>query len=359
VTTIFCVRPHTLNIGNDAIFLGLRQLMREVFQEPFNLVQVPAVQREGRDALGGLLPRTLHQMNLYGDGVIVGGGNLYENGELDVDVHALAALRLPLMLFSLSHGRIYDHRHCLVARTDVMPAPEVVALNERAAVSVVRDDASLAYLRALGISKASVGGCPSLLVSRLPAMPTVAGGTGGTLLSLRNPQLMSIPLRDQARLHGTIVGIMEALEGHGFGPVRLLCHDTRDIAFASSLGELEYLVPDDVHSYLELLRRARLVVSFRLHAFVPCLSFGTPAINISYDERSLSLVRTLGFESWDIDLVRARDVVADVRDRLARLDDYADLRRRAEPRWQGLERVMRDAMVRFAALVAAYAAERP
>ena len=85
----------------------------------------------------------------------------------------------------------------------------------------------------------------------------------------------------------------------------------------------------------------------------------TPAINISYDERSLSLVRTLGFESWDIDLVRSGDVVADVRDRLARLDEYAELRRRATPCWRRLEHAMRDATTRFAQLVSAYTAERP
>jgi polysaccharide pyruvyl transferase WcaK-like protein len=122
---------------------------------------------------------------------------------------------------------------------------------------------------------------------------------------------------------------------------------------------VECIVPDDVYSYLEWLRLARLVVSFRLHAFVPCLSFGTPAINISYDERSRSLVRTLGFESWDIDFVRAPDVVADVRDRCARLHEFADLRRRAQPCWERLEDVMRDGMSRFASLVLGYAAEGP
>jgi hypothetical protein len=89
VTTLFCVRPQTLNIGNDAIFMGMRQLLREAFGDSLNIVQVPAMRPRGGDALGGLLPETLHQMNLYGDGVIVGGGNLYENGELDLDVHAL------------------------------------------------------------------------------------------------------------------------------------------------------------------------------------------------------------------------------------------------------------------------------
>jgi len=358
--TLFCVRPRRFNIGNDAIFLGVRHLLRAAFDVPINIVQVPGAENDGHASLSGLLPKAIHQMNLYGHGVVVGGGNLYENGGLDVDVHALAALRLPLMLFSLSHGRIYNQRHELVPRTDAMPPPVVVALNQQAALSVARDDATFEYLHALGVTKSVMGGCPSLLLGQLP-LPVPSGPemSAGTLLSVRHPQLTSIPLRNEARMHGTVLRLVEMLESDGFGPVRILCHDTRDLMFASSLGDLEYIVPDDVYSYLALLRRARLVVSFRLHAFVPCLSFGTPAINISYDERSLSLVRTLGFESWDIDFVRSSDVVAEVRDRCCRLDAFANQRLDARPLWQQLETVMTSAMSSFAGLVNAYAGERP
>jgi len=58
-------------------------------------------------------------------------------------------------------------------------------------------------------------------------------------------------------------------------------------------------------------------------------------------------------------LVRARDVVADVRDRCARIHEFADLRRRAQPCWERLEAVMRDAMCRFVSLVTSYAGEGP
>jgi hypothetical protein len=356
VITLFCVRPRGFNIGNDAIFLGLRQLLRETLPEPFNIVQVAAAATGESGALCGLLPKSIHEMNLYGNGVVVGGGNVYENGGLDVDVHALAALRPPLMLFSLSYGRVYDHRHRLVPRTDAMPAPVVLALNARAAVSTARDEATLAYLTALGISSVALGGCPSMLVSRVPLPAAVPDRdrSSGTLLSIRNPELMSIPLRDQARLHHTVPEIIGMLEDTGFGPVRVLCHDTRDVRFAAALVDREVIVPDDVYSCLDLLRRARLVVSFRLHAFVPCLSLGTPAINLSYDERSRSLVRTLGFESWDVDFVGDPDPVAACRDRCGRLEEFAALRDRARAGWQRLEMVQRQAVERFATQVAEY-----
>lgn len=358
--TLFCVRPRGFNIGNDTIFLGLRHLLREAFGHPVNIVQVAASGGGNEAELSGLKARTIHEMNLYGHGVIVGGGNLYENGQLDIDPNALRALRPPLMLFSLSHGRIYDHRHELVPRTDAMPGALVAALHERADRSVARDDATLDYLRSMGLSGPVLGGCPSLLVRKL-AIPQAdfAGQGNGSLLSIRHPRLMSIPLRHQARLHSTIVDLIAALGEDGFGPVRILCHDTRDVAFASSLGEVEYIVADDVQSHLGLLRSARLVVSFRLHAFLPCISFGTPAINISYDERSLSLVRTIGMESWDIDFIHSPDVVAEVRRRCARLDDLAALRLAVQPRWEQLESTMRDEMSTFAGLVKAYSAQRP
>ena len=136
--------------------------------------------------------------------------------------------------------------------------------------------------------------------------------------------------------------------------MRLLCHDTRDLAFASSLGDVEFILPDDVYSYVMLLRTAPLVVSFRLHAFLPCLSLGTPAINISYDERSSSLVRTIGLADWDIDFVRCPDPVAAVQDRCRRLGDLDALKAAARPTWTHLEDVMRGAMGTFARLVDAY-----
>jgi hypothetical protein len=359
VITLFCVRPKALNVGNDAIFLGLRHLLHDAFGTLVNIVQVPAVGGE-EGGLTGLTAKTIHEMNLYGHGVVVGGGNLYENGQLLINTHALAALRPPLMLFSLSYGRIYDNDHQLVRRTDAMPEPIVTALNAHAASSLARDEATLEYLRALGLDRPALGGCPSLLLAQVATpRPSLRVAAGGALLSIRHPSLMNIPLRDQARLHTTTVDIMSALDAEGFGRVRLLCHDTRDLPFACSLGDVEYILPDDIYSYLELLRCASLVVSFRLHAFLPCVSFGTAAIHISYDERSQSLVRTIGLDAWDIDFVRTRDVAAAVRDRCARLGDLAALREAAQPRWREQERVMRETVAAFAACVQAYAGNRP
>lgn len=354
---LFAVRPQRFNVGNEAIHVATRQLLREVFDVPVNVVPVPAVESAESGSVAGLTPSTLHEMNLYGHGVILGGGNLYENGQLDVDLHGLARLRPPLLLFSLSWGRIYDHRHRLVPRTDAMPDDVIASLNAIAGASLARDDATLSHLRSLGIHAARLGGCPTMLVNELLPSTEVGDLTSesATLVAIRHPQQMSVPLPEQARLYDDVRALVAMLRAEGFGPVRLLCNDRRDMAFAASFGDIEYVLPDDVFSYLELLRRARLVVSFRLHAFVPCISFGTPAINISYDERSLSLVRTLGLSPWDIDFVQEPDLVGVVRDRCRRLDDLELLRKAVAPTWEELGGTMRATIASFAADVRRYA----
>lgn len=356
--TLFCVRPKRFNVGNDAIFLGLRHLLREAFGQLVNIVQVPAIESAEDGAICGLTARSIHEMNLHGHGVVVGGGNLFENGQLHVDPHALDALHPPLLLASLSHGRIYDHRHQLVRRTDAMPDALVAALHRKATLSWARDEATQAYLQARGHA-AVVGACPTLLLSQVPLPRPDLGraASPGALVSIRHPALMNIPVRDQARLHGIVRDLVASLEADGHSPVRLLCHDTRDLAFATALGGVEFILPDDVYTHLELLRQAPLVVTFRLHAFLPCLSFGTPVVNLSYDERSLSLVRTIGMEAWDIDLVRSRDPVAEVRDRVARLAELDALRNAARPAWRAQEAVMRETLAAFADAVRRYAHE--
>jgi polysaccharide pyruvyl transferase WcaK-like protein len=354
---LFLVRPRRFNVGNQLIELTLRRLLRRCIPEPLNVIPIPAVASEEEGSLSGLTARTVHEMNLYGHGVIVGGGNLYENGQIDVDHEAIRALRPPLMLFSLSHGRIYDDRRRLVDRTDSMPDSTVVELNRTSVRSVARDDATLRHLRSLGIDDAQVGGCPSLFSAELEP----AAGRGwtvepATLISIRHPRLMSIPLRDQARVHAEVSRLIETLEDEGYGPVQLLCHDKRDMAFASSFEDVPYVLPDDLDHYLALLRRARLVVAFRLHAFIPALAFGTPAINISYDERSAGMVSTIGLEDWDIPFLSEPDLSAAVVDRAARAADLEAMTGAAQPIWDRLERTSLEALEDFADAVRLYVA---
>ena len=354
--TIFCIRPKGFNIGNDAIFLGTQHFLYEAFGQVVNLISLPATSRYESQAKAGLTAKTIYEINQYGHGVIVGGGNLYENGELEVNLDALETLEVPLMLFSLSRGRIYNGQHKLVDRTDAMPARVVLALNRKARYSLARDHKTGAYLQGIGCDHSDVGGCPTIFLDRMAErLPQLSQrDQASILISVRNPALMSIPLKKQSQVYDDILGIIDLLRREGFRDVRLLCHDHRDIPFAASFTGIDYVYTGDVYTYLALLRSCALNVSYRLHSVLPCLAFGTPTIKISYDERAASLMETIGLGAWDINMISSDDPVKDVTDRYHRLEDLRTMRAQARPRWDQLYDITASTFRRFAADVLAH-----
>jgi len=349
VTTIFCIQPKGFNVGNDAIHLALRHLIDEAFGRVVNIISVPATKRYESHSRAGLTPRTVYEINQYGDGVIVGGGNLYENGELDLDLDALDVLEVPLLLFSLSWGRIHNRAGKLVRRTDAMPDRVISALDARADYSLTRDIATLEHLQSIGCAKAVFGGCPTVLLDRIVhLLPPVADADRDlTLISVRTPELMSIAPERQARVHGQIEAIVAYLRGAGHENIRLLCHDHRDISFATSFPGIEYVYTGDVYRYLALLRACRLNVGFRLHAGLPCLAFDRPAVNVSYDERAASAMRSMGVEAWDVSLVEEADPVARVIERIEGLEDLRARRKQAADVWARQHEVMASTLAAF------------
>ena len=355
--TLYCLRPKAFNVGNDVIFAGLRHFVQEAFQCVVNLVTLPATSRYESVAKAGLTPRTIHEINQYGHGVIVGGGNLYENGELEVNLDALEQLQVPMMLFSLSKGRVYSRNRQMVPRTDAMPARNILGLNRRAMVSLARDLATQKQLQDIGVTNSVVGGCPTIfldrMVSTLPALSST--DQEGVFISIRTPDLMNIPLTNKVRVYRQVEEIIEYLRGQGHQKVRLLCHDHRDIPFAASFQDIDYVYTDDCGVFLALLKAATLVVTYRLHAVLPCLAFGTPTVAISYDERALSLIDTVGFGDWNIDLVQSPDLVQDVINRHQRLNEIGEIRVRVKPIWDRLYATMQAGFRDFAAAASACA----
>jgi polysaccharide pyruvyl transferase WcaK-like protein len=353
---LFCIRPKGFNVGNDAIYLGMQHFLYEAFGQVVNLISLPATSRYESQAKAGLTAKTIYEINQYGHGVIVGGGNLYENGELEVNLDALETLEVPMMLFSLSRGRVYNRQHRLVDRTDAMPARIISALNRRANYSLVRDKATYNYLQSIGCDRAQLGGCPTIFLNRISDRlpPLFERDRSGVLISVRNPSLMSIPLRKQTQVRRDILGIIDFLREKGFQDIRLLCHDHRDIPYAASFTDVDYVYTGDIYTYLAMLQSSALSIAYRLHASLPCLSFGTPTIKISYDERALSLMDTIGLQDWNIDMVQTDDVVEQVIDRYHHLPTFDALRQQIQPRWQHFYEVATSTFHKFAADVLEY-----
>ena len=147
---LYSIRPKGFNIGNDVIFLGLSDFVCQAFNGGLNIITLPATSKYEAQKKAGLSSQTIYEINQFGHGVIVGGGNLYENGELEVNATALKALERPLMIFSVSRGKIYNKEVNLVDRTDVMTDEKIALINRHAAISLSRDQATHEYINGLG-----------------------------------------------------------------------------------------------------------------------------------------------------------------------------------------------------------------
>ena len=327
----------------------MQHFLYEALGESVNLISLPATSKYESHQNAGLVSSTIHQINQFGHGVIVGGGNLYENGELDIDLNALNALSAPLMIFSVSYGRIYDRKHQFVRRTDAMSDEKIIAINEKAFLSLSRDYTTDHYLKKLGCSKSQFGGCPTIFLDRiLPSLISSPQKGGYVLLSIRNPNLMNIPLDKQAEVRGDILDIIDFLQRQGLHDIRLLCHDHRDISFAASFAGMEYIYTGDTHRYFSILRNCSLNISYRLHATLPCMAFGVPSIKISYDERAISLMNSLGLGEWNIEQMNVPSVLDAVKDRYQRLDSYKTMLSELRPEWEKIYTNFQSSFQQFA-----------
>jgi hypothetical protein len=345
MTTLFCVRPTTPNIGNDLINRAVTSLLYEVFGSDTSIVTIPALSSGGR---GGLTASQIYDMNRFADGVVIGGGNLFENGQLTTDLQALRHLRTPTMLIGVSHGRIYDAAGGWVHRSDSMPDAVVNALVAKAEVAMVRDHGSRTLLHEGGAGNVEMAGCPSLFMA--PNPPELEDD-GRVLLSIRHPARMSVPPALQWRTPNDVRLLVDALRAEYGDQVHLVCHDYLDLDFAAGFPDVPHLYFDDVQHYIAALRSCRLNVSYRLHAFLPCVAFGVHSIHLSYDERGRMMVETAGLGDWDIDLMSETDLVGAVLSRARAREDYRRLRSAAAPGVEQMRGVTLAGLQRFAATV--------
>jgi polysaccharide pyruvyl transferase len=350
--TLFCVRPATRNIGNDIINKATAELLYDAFGSDTGIVNIPAL---NGPQFGGFTAKQVFDMNRFADGVVVGGGNLLENGQLAVDLQALSALRVPMMLIGLSHGRIYDRTGELIARSDSLSPATIRALVGKACVILLRDDASRALLESLQVAPGLVGGCPTLFFAE---SARAEAERAPIIVSVRHPGRMSIPPALQWRVAEDVRGIIAGLRSRFARPILIACHDYADIEFASGFPEAPLVYYDDVERYVQALRECWLSITYRLHAFLPCLAFGTPSIHVSYDERGTSMVATAGMSAWDVNMMNEPDIVQAVLRRAASSDEYRQRRCAARPTLERLRQTTTTGVARFVDAVDAYVEAR-
>lgn len=327
MVNLYSIRPKGFNVGNDVIYIALKGFIERAFaEEEINIISLPATNKYESNKKAGFTKGTIYEINQFGHGVILGGGNLYENGEIDIDPIALSALDKPLLICSVSRGKIYNKQGELVDRTDVISDAKLKMLNEKARISMSRDKATFEYIKGLGCEN-MVGACPTLFLNDFIPETNLLDNKykSDCLISIRTPNLMSVPPVKQYALREILLETIEYLKEKGYGKIKILCHDHRDIGFADSFKDIDYLYTDDVYKFINLIRHTRLNLTFRLHSFIPCLSMDIPTIKVSYDERALSLVDSLGLNEWNINYVK-QNVVTEIKNRIDNINDLENLK---------------------------------
>jgi hypothetical protein len=235
----------------------------------------------------------------------------------------------------------------------------MMALCRIAGPALVRDSATAAHLSGLGFAQSQVVGCPSLFLDRAPlALPARDDGLGDTvLISVRHPDLMSIPLSQRGRLAFDIRRIVDQFRTRSI-PVRLLCHDFKDLEFAQSYPDVPLMYTEDPYRFLSWLRDCKLSITFRLHAFLCCMALGVPSIPLTYDERSMSSVETIGLKDWAVDFLRSKDLPAEIQERSENMVRLDRMRKAARPLSDDLHRALTHGIEQFAVRVEAARKDR-
>jgi hypothetical protein len=312
---IFNVRPRTTNVGNELIALGLRRLLTNTWPERCDLVPLPST--GPATGLGsGLTARSVYEAGHLADAVIVGGGNVFENGALDVDPVALNALQVPLALIGVSCGGVFSRDGRLVDRTDRLSPNLMADVCAAASPILVRDDATAKALVELGIEGVAVAACPVLAIdTTLDLAPPVSELAGTALVSIRHPRLMSVSYAQQSRVHADVERIVAGL-ARRYERVGLLCHDVQDLSFAAALDGVRSYYSDDPRVVAGWLRDCAVSVGYRLHAFLTAVAVGSTAIHVSYDERGASMIGTLGADVCDVPMIQMTDLAGTVLERV-------------------------------------------
>lgn len=339
-----CPFGHGFNIGNFLIQQAVRRMVKRQCNGSVNFITIPAA---GFGAKSGLTKKTIYDINQTASGVIIGGGNLFENGEIEFDKGALRALRKPMMVYSASYGNIYGPDLSYVRRTDAINDGDLVSLLEHADVVLSRDEATYNHIESLMHHPDHlVGGCPSIYISDLANREFSKHDPQGgrfPLLAVRNPDQMNIPLSQKMKMHHLSERSLNLLESRTNKPARVLCNDQRDIEYAMSF-EREILYTSDVYEYFDILNSVEAAISFRVHTSLPLWSLGRPTLNLSYDERSESLINTLGMQACDLNIIERRDTILDdLKNHITTMPDIVAI----PPCWDTLHDIQVEGVNRF------------
>ena len=362
VSTVFCFAPPPGNLADEAMVRVVRRHMRDAFGPFVNIVRIGW----GSDGLGrgGLTSRTVFELNHCGHGVVFcGTADTLREEVPRVDAPALEALDLPLLGVGWGGraGFDVDGR----ARLNVLGLPDATAaaMSRRAGLILARDSRVVDAVTALGGRHVQNTGCPTLALEPAPLAWEAASPDSGVLLSVRDPARMVMPASRRADFVSALRDLLVVLRKQVHPVVRLLCHDAADLAFCASMSRADFLYCDELDTWIDRVRHARLHISLRDDATRLCAALAVPCVPVvcGSDERRALAATGLGAAAVELDAESGfgtlnAQVLEAARASSARWDGA---RLEASVEWEAQERLTASGFRRFARAVRARRGEDP
>jgi polysaccharide pyruvyl transferase WcaK-like protein len=296
--------PKTSNIGDHFVQRGIQCLLRSLVRNAeFRSFNVNP--RGDNQAEYGLTRKAVERANSEADLIVIGGSNLYE-GRTDWGVYlepdAISNLAVPVMLLGIGTGSRFLARAPQPSRR---VRNEIIALNNLAAFSGVRDVITLNWLRSLGVTKAELMGDPATFIFNRPFRTPNSNGKllivvpSARYLAKNFRDIWDFRMRAQFRLMATLA---KELTERNY-PITVICNDPGDEEAANQYfgAHCNQIVrPETPDEYFEILESAQAVVSGRLHTAIVAFSLGIPFTLMDVDERTRGFIKTYDLDNWSV-----------------------------------------------------------
>jgi hypothetical protein len=233
------------------------------------------------------------------DAAVLCGTNLYQHDwESALSEGALERIEVPLVPFGVG-GSAADLADTAVGeRTAAM----IRALHARCPVGGVRDPHALEVVGRLGVSNASLTGCPVLFWAGGDELPLPAARRRRRLVvTARNWLMHRWPDNED---HPVQIDLLRRVVAEaGADEVVYAVHEDFDLRLAERIGvDADRVVAsDDPAAYVALYSDPdNVVLASRLHAGMLAVANGVPAVLVGHDTRTSSFCDMLGLEHVEL-----------------------------------------------------------
>ena len=288
--------PHTYNAGDHFVIQSIRNNIRSLLPEAVFIPKAIANNRGWGEPIG-LRKENILFSNAHADAVIVGGSDQYNNWSPRISRKEIDFLKPPLFLIGLGVSSKDLNLEPYIKNQEFNE--DIVATNNKAALSSVRDDITYNFLENLGYDKAINTGCPAL---HLFDNEFRINDSKKVLLTFPFPMVNN----DSENLKYKVLvdvtkQLLKYIHNKDLEPI-IVCHDDRDVSVAQyEFGNEKIFFSNYHQDFFELYKSALLIVGSRLHASILTSGMGIPNININLDLRGQGFTQNYELSDWHLD----------------------------------------------------------